>query len=166
MAVNPNSTNANATTSYFSPSSGGGGTGSFNILNTSTINFVSPVGGSLTTYPVLQSGPGGLIAGSSNNLEAFTCEGVWFGQGNYTSGQYRQSSWQQTGLTTQGNSSGTTYTNVIAFNSQLAGNTNDTLSYYRVSTIGVASGTNASGQQINMVALASTLKSVYPSIVL
>lgn len=170
MAVNPNSTNANATTSYFAlAGSGGGGGGSISTINnlyTSTINFGSPVGGIITTYPALQSGPGGIIIGNSNGTDALTVEGLWFGQGNYTSGQYYQSSWQQTGLTTQGRATGTTYPNVISFNSQIDNTTRDTISISLLSTIRVATGSSPNGQQINMWALASTLKSVYPSIVL
>jgi len=169
MSVNPNSTNANATTSYFALAGSGGGGGSVSTINnlyTSTINFGSPVGGIITTYPALQSGPGGIIIGNSNGTDALTCEGLWFGQGNYVSGQYQQSSWQTNGLTIQGKSTGTTYPNVIRFNSQVDSSTSDTISISLVSTIRVATGAQPNGQQINMWALASTLKSVYPSIVL
>lgn len=147
--------------------SGSGSSGSnFTTINVSTINFATPVGAILTTYPAVENAPGGLVVGTSNNTQAITAEQLCFGQNQFGVGQYNKSLWTQTGLTTQGNSTGTMYPNVIQFNSQTSGTNNDTLSMFRLSTIGVATGSSANGQQINMVALASTLKSVYPSIVL
>ena len=165
MAVNPNFTNANANTSYFSLSGGAGGS-NFNTINVSTVNFTSGIGGLITTYPVVENGPGGVVVGTSNNTQPLTVESLAFGKNTYGVGQYTFSSWANTGLSIQGYTTGTTYSNVIQNNSQVAGTGQDTLSFFRISTIGVAQGTAANGQQINMVALASTLKSVYPSIVL
>lgn len=173
MAVNPNFTNANANTSYFSlvGSGGGGNVSTINTLFTSTINFTSAVGGSLTTYPAVGNSPGGVVVGLSNATEPLTVASLCFGDSNVGDSTYRTSILNTTGLSVQGLGSGTQWP-MVQFNSQTANSggdpqaNNETLSMFRLSTIGVAVGNLPNGQQINMVGLASTLKSIYPSIVL
>lgn len=162
MSVYTNQTNINATERF---DDGSGPNTNFTNINVSSINFTTPTGGSITSYAPVQNAPGGVLVGSLTALESLTAQGLWFGNDNYTSAQYAQSYLTKTGLGTQGRSTGTNYPNVIQFNSQVANTGNDTISMFRVSTIGVAVGSGANGQQINMVALASTLANVYPSIV-
>lgn len=165
MSVYTNQTNANADSSFYALSGGGGGGGSnINQINVSTINFTSAVGGIITTYPAVQAGPGGVVIGTSNGTQPLTVSQLAFGEDTYGVGSYQQSLWTTTGLNTQGFATGTSYSNVIAFNSQIGNNTNDTLSYYQVSTIGT--GSLGAANQINVSALVSTLRRVYPGTVL
>lgn len=155
----------------FSSGSGSGGS-NFNTINVSTISFTSAVGGDISTYNAAQNGLGGVLIGTPDTqTQPVTANALCFGKDNYLDGKARQSIWNRTGLTSQGLATGTQW-NILSLNSQtvenssIAGASNETVSMFRLSTLGVATGTGGNGQQINMVALASTLKSVYPSIVL
>lgn len=148
MSVYTNQTNANATS--FFPGLGGGS------------NF--PTGIDIGGVPI-GNFSNGILFGNSNAVVPITAQSLSFGMTNYSSGEYNNDYLTKTGLTIQGNTTQVNYSNVIQFNSAVAGSQNDTLSYFRVSTIATAVGTSNTNYEINMVGLASTLKSLYPSIV-
>ena len=157
MAVNPNFTNANPATPYYAS---GGGSGS-NFPNGVTISGTQ-VKGNLTAQQPL----GALGIGDPAVLTApLIVNSLYFGEQIYGVGAYQASVWQSQGLNTTGSQTGVLYSNVIQFNSQVGANQNDTITMNRVSTIATAIGTSNINYTIDMVGLASTLKSVYPSIV-
>ena len=162
MSVYTNQTNINATERF---DDGSGPITNFTNINVSTINFTPGAGGIITSYTAQEGSPGGVVVGTAAGTQPLTVDQLLFGKGTFGVGQYQLSSWTQTGLTTQGKSTGTFYPNVIRFNSQVDSSTNDTMSIGLLSSIQVATGSSPNGQQINMWGLASTLKSLYPSIV-
>ena len=156
MAVNPNFTNANANTPYAS------GTGS----NTNIFPNGVTISGTIVKGNPTNEYPGVLTIGDAAVLTSpLAASQFLFGENTYGVGGYGVSIWQNQGLDITGKNTGVVYFNVIQFNSQVGNDTNDTVSYKRVSTIATAVGTAGQNYEINMVGLASTLKSVYPSIV-
>lgn len=148
MSVYTNQTNANAT-SYF-PGLGG------------SSNF--PNGISIDGVPITNTAQG-IVFGALDSINNVTANTLYFGNGNIAAGTKNNDRWTTQGLTIQGAATGTTYPNVIQLNSAVAGSGNDTISLDRVSTIATAVGSGGTNYTIDMVALASTMKSLYPGVV-
>lgn len=148
MSVYTNQTNANAT-SYF-PGLGG------------SSNF--PNGISIDGVPITNTAQG-IVFGALDSINNVTANTLYFGNPDLTAGNYLNNRFTTTGLTIQGAATGTTYPNVIQLNSAVSLTGNDTISVSRVSTIATAVAAGGTNYTIDMVALASTMKSLYPGVV-